>query len=454
MDILDSSLGTQIRDIAANATTTNFFWDAEIHCAEGLTVHCFKLLNIDFVCDYTNNFTDEVTCRLAIGAGDYAYDVYPNMAKLEITLFKIPVNEVGGGSTEGGEVQTQRYTATIVKPQNPVIASNSFNQPDKNALNLTNMLEIDFQLIPKAVNQFRMRNFGGIFRNVTTEDCVRAILTSESKLIKTDVDTMPVGVQMVPGNNKTKRDHIVIPQGTRLVDVPGYIHSRCGGVYNAGFAYYFLNNTWYVFPPYNNVDFAQAQKTLTLIRVPKNRMPGTERTFKVNGDAVTAIVTGDTRSSNKTESMMLNEGNGVRFGDADKMMEDFVKVQGNKATAGRGGTNNEFTTISRPDGLNNVLNSETRISSNPFVEYSKLAFRDGIQMAMSWENSDPTLIYPGMPVKILFMEDDEIRETFGLIVHAHHYVQTLGTGFQSNRHMCTSNLVVFTKRQIDYGDDE
>ena len=454
MDILDSSLGAEIRRVMKDATNTTFFWDAEIHCKEGLTVKVFKLLNIDFICDYTNNFTDEVTCRLAIGGGDYAYDVYPNMATLEITLFKTPVNEVGGGSTEGGRVETQRYTATIIKPQNPVIASNAFNQPDKNALNLTNMLEIDFQLIPKAVNQFRMRNFGGIIRNSTTEDAIKAILTSESKLIQVDADAAPVGVQMVPGNNKTKRDHIVIPQGTRLVDVPGYIHSRCGGVYNAGFAYYFLNNTWYVFPPYNNVDFAKAEKTLTLIRVPPNRMPGNERTFIKDGATVTAIVTGEARTKNETESLMANEGNGVRFSDADKMMEDFVKTKGNRATAGRGGTNSEFTTIKRPDGLNNIRSSDNRITSNPFVEYSKLAFRDGIQMGLSWENSDPTLIYPGMPVKMLFMEDDEIRQTYGLIIHAHHYVQTLGSGFQTNRHQITTNLVVFTKRQIDYGSDE
>ena len=454
MDILDSALGADIKKISANDKALSmYYWSADIHCGDDLTVPAFKVLSIDFICDYTNKFSDEIILQITIGGGTYAYQIYPCLNKLEITLYKIPVNEVGGGNLDGAPAQSERYVATLVKPWNPVIEGNTYNQPDQMAMDLTNLLTIDIQLIPKSVDQLRMRTFGGILRNTTVQDAIKSVLTNESKIIKADSQATPTGVEMVAANNTAKREHILIPQGTRLVDVPGYIHKKCGGVYNAGFAYYFLNDTWFVFPPYNNVDFNKAKRTITLIRVPPNRMPGTERTYMVAGSAVTAIVTGDTKLNNKSESMQLNDGNGVRFGDANVVMEDFVKVQGNKATAGRGGSNNEFTSIKRPNGYNNVTTSDKKITSNPFVEFSDLAKRDGVLLAMSWENSDPTLIYPGMPVKILFMEQDDIRETYGVLIHAHHYVQTMGDGFQTNRHITTSNLSIFTKREIDIGDD-
>lgn len=453
MDILDSALGTDIKAITQNRNgSASYYWSADIHCTADKTIEAFKVLSIDFICDYHNNFTDEIILSLTIGGGAYTYHVYPNMNNLEVTLYKEPVNEVGGGSDDTRSVQSERYVATLVNPKNPAITGNTFNQPDETALDLANMFTIELQLIPKPVDQFRMRSFGATFRNVTPEEVIKSVLTTECKIVNANQQAIPTGVQMVPANNTKTREHILIPHGTRLVDVPGYIQKRVG-VYNSGFAYYFLNDTWYVFPPYNNVDFNKAQRTLTLIRVPPNRMPGAERTFIKAGDAVTAIVTGETKLTNQTESMMLNQGNGVRFGDADKFMEDFVKVQGNKATAGRGGTNNEFTTIKRPNGYNNVLKSDRAISSNPFVDYSNLAQRDGVQFSLSWENSDPTLLYPGMPVKILFMEQDEIRETYGVLIHAHHYVQTLGNGFQTNRHITASNLTIFTKREIDIGDN-
>lgn len=456
MDILDSALGTDIKAITDNESGSwNYYWTADIHCTEQKTIQAMRVLSIDFVCDYVNGFADEVILQVTISGGAYTYQVYPNMNRLEITLYKTPVNEVGGGSSDDNrKVESRRYVATIVNPKNPAITGNTFNQPDEHALDLSNLFTIDFQLISKSLDQFRMRSFGGIFRRAKVEDVIKSVLTTESKIVNADQEEIPAGVEMIPANNQTVRDHILIPQGTRLVDVPGYIHNRCGGVYNAGFAYYFHEDTWYVFPPYNNVDFNKAKRTLTLIRVPPNRMPGAERTFLTIADSTTAIVTGQTKLDNRTESQQLSQGNGVRFGDGDKFMEDFVKVKGNKATAGRGGSNNEFTTIKRPNGYNNVLNSENKISSNPFVEYSKLAARDGVVMSMSWENSDPTLVFPGMPVKILFMEQDEIRETYGVVIHVHHYVQTLGNGFQTNRHITASNLTIFTKREIEIGSDD
>jgi hypothetical protein len=366
----------------------------------------------------------------------------------------VPVYEVGGGVDTDDATVSQRYIATLLNPFNPAVESNAMNQPDETSLDLTNLLEIDFQLIPKQVNQFRMRTYGGIFRNQTVEDVIKHVLTSESANVDVDSDAVPKGVEMVAANNKTARDHIVIPQGTKLVKVPDYIHEKCGGVYNAGLAAYFSGDHWYVFPPYNNANFDSTPRTMTIINVPPNRMPAIEQTYKKEGNNLTVLATGDTKLKNFSEDLVMNHGNGVRFGDADKFMENYSKLGDNKAVAGRGGTNSEFTTIKRDNGLNNVMQAANRINSNPFWEYSKLAARDGSIISLSWENSDMTQIYPGMPVKILFMQDDDISSITGLLIKAHHYVNTFGSGFQTNRHFTTSNLMIFCKRVVDLSSDD
>jgi hypothetical protein len=456
MDILDSSLSRDIKDILnSDPQNNNSYWTIQIHCGtQDDTVESIKVLSIDFICDFERNFADEIILRCVIGGGAYAYHVYPNLDQLEITLHQVPVYEVGGGVDTDDATVSQRYIATLLNPFNPAVESNAMNQPDETSLDLTNLLEIDFQLIPKQVNQFRMRTYGGIFRNQTVEDVIKHVLTSESANVDVDSDAVPKGVEMVAANNKTARDHIVIPQGTKLVKVPDYIHEKCGGVYNAGLAAYFSGDHWYVFPPYNNANFDSTPRTMTIINVPPNRMPAIEQTYKKEGNNLTVLATGDTKLKNFSEDLVMNHGNGVRFGDADKFMENYSKLGDNKAVAGRGGTNSEFTTIKRDNGLNNVMQAANRINSNPFWEYSKLAARDGSIISLSWENSDMTQIYPGMPVKILFMQDDDISSITGLLIKAHHYVNTFGSGFQTNRHFTTSNLMIFCKRVVDLSSDD
>jgi len=451
MDILESALGSDIKAVmTASATDSNYYWTCEIHCGTEDTIKVIKVLSIDFVCDYETKFTDEVLLRCVVGGGQYAYHVYPYLSQLEITLYKVPVVEVGGG-VDMDPSQSERYVATLLKPFNPAVEANAMNQPDEYSLDLTNLLEVDFQLVTKPVEQFRMRSYGGIFRNQTVEDVIKHVLTDQSKQVETDQNQVPVGVDMVSANNTAKRDHIVIPHGTRFVDVPGYINAKCGGVYNSGFAYYFHADHWYVFPPYNNANFDTNPRTATIVNVPSNRMPGIERTYRKVGNNLTILATGDTNLFNSSEKSILNEGNGVRFADANQFMENFVKTKDNKTVAGRGGNNSEFTTISRENGLNNVLTSENRITANPFTEYSKLAARDGILVALSWEHSNPQEIYPGMPVRILYLDTDEIKTVYGLIIKAQHYVNTVGQGFQTNRHFTTSNLLIFCRRALDVG---
>ena len=116
-------------------------------------------------------------------------------------------------------------------------------------------------------------------------------------------------------------------------------------------------------------------------------------------------------------------------------------------TVARGANVSEFLSSSRPNGKNNVQISDQPITANPFAEYSKLSRREGSLLSLVWENSQPSAVFPGMMVKLLYLEEDEIKTTFGVMLKAHHYVSMVGEGMTSERHKTNSALSVFVQKK-------
>lgn len=449
MEIESSALMREIESIIyADRKPNTYVWRLEIHANEE-TYEPLKIISIDVPANYERNYGDEVIVEVALLGGMYSKRIFPFQNNLDITLYKIPVHPVTGTVDEEEAMESERYTAILLNKENPLLEQNGNNSPTEDILDLTNIFNIKFQLINKALERLRLISVGGIYRDVTTEDVIKAILTKESKELGIEKGRTPIGVDMVEGSNQTKRTHICIPQGTRLVDMPEYVHVKCGGVYNAGLSCYFQNDFWYIYPTYNTDRFNESQRTLTIINVPANKFPGIEATYKKEGDALTILATGEVQFKDDTDGMQLNHGNGVRFSDASRFIENFVKVENNKAIVSRKDNNTELISEERKNGLNNVVKSTNSITANPFVEYSKLAVRQGGILSFVWENSNPSLMFPGMVAKVMYLENEEIKEVYGAILNAHHYTHLKGKGMFTDRHTTNTAITLFVKPPVD-----
>lgn len=446
MEIEQSALYREIEAVLFDtAKPVHSLWQAQLHVGND-TYDALKVLSIDWVRDYEGKYADEVLVTLAISGGTYAKRLYPNQSNIDITLYRTPLHEQSDMVNTEQVFESERYTATMIDKGNPLLEANGMNSPSEEALNLTNVFEIQFQLANKALEQLRMITVGGIFRRCTGEDVIKAVMTRESQRVKVDGIRLPQGVNMVPAKNKTVRDHVIIPQGTRLVHVPDYIHHKCGGIYSAGMGYYLQGDYWYVYPCYDTQRLNQARTTLTIVNVPKNKLPGVERTYRQNGNNWVVLATGEVQLRNDTDSQQLNFGNGVRFADATAFMESFSSTNNNKTLVSRGANNSEFISVARDNGNNNVQLSDNPINANPYQEYSKLARRQGNFLSLVWENSQPSLIFPGMMVKVLYLEENEIREVEGVILRTHHYTHLKGDGMMAPRHVTNTMLGVFIQK--------
>ena len=128
------------------------------------------------------------------------------------------------------------------------------------------------------------------------------------------------------------------------------------------------------------------------------------------------------------------------------MLEGFCSGDNNKAIAERDRNTVAFMGRRRATGLNAVSFSERRITSNLLHESSKLARRFGIHLELAWEHSEPDLIYPGMPARVLYIESGALKEVYGVVLRTYTQVSAVGTGPSINRHRSTTVITLFVER--------
>lgn len=450
MELKDTPLWHEITAIAFdNATKPPAVgWKVDF-LTEGNKIRPMKLLSATVVRDFRQSYGDEIMIEVMIGAGDFVYDIYPYRRDLKVMLTREAGVDGERGPGYTPDIETQELRAILMDDYSVTVEGHLNNTHSKSALNLTEIMTVRFQLLDLTLERLRLHAVGGLFRDVSPAEVLEYILTTVSTPLDLDETNKIKGVQMVESPNTDKHRHIIIPHGTKVPNVPHYLHKKVGGIYASGLGVYLFKQYWYVYPLYDLTRYDSTIKTLTLINVPKNQFPGIERTFRKTANQTIALITGEVKHSDRSQSQLLNQGNGARYLDARNVIDGFADTSGgdNKAVVSRQSNNNEFVTDESPTGLENVQMASSRITANKFAELSKLAQRAGSEIQCVWENSDMGAIYPGMPVKYMYVKDDQVHELKGVVLAAQHYIQTHGVGMADSRHRVDTALHLFVSRE-------
>ena len=425
----------------------SYTWAAEVHLPDGTTYPFLKVLSIDNLEDYENEYTTLIFLTGVIAGGVYAKRIYPNQNNLEITLYRIPTSASGESISSSSPLIAERFTVAVDPSKgNPVIESNGQNTVTEEVLNLTEFATVTFQLMDKAVEQMRGINVGGIYRHTTGEKVIRTMLTNASLSTNVEDAQKPVGVTMVPSPNQTEREHIVIPHGIDLVGLPNYIQEKCGGVYGAGLGYFYKTKQWYIYPCYEPERDPGSEPILTIINVPRNKFQFIERTYRNDNGNLVVLATGDTKVKDLSTAFQLNQGNGVRFSNANNFIENFGTITDNKLYVSRASNTTEVVSENRANNTNVVRMNKNPITANPFSAYSQLARGMGSILSLEWQNAELSLIFPGMRVTFMYLDKDNIKTLKGVILKAHHYTKLRGQGITQNQYQTLSSLYVFITR--------
>ncbi len=445
MEVEDTPLFREARAIMQSGETkTNFGWRGIVHYGDGKVYTPLQVVSVNTIRDYVNHFTDEMTCTFLIPLGKYARQIYPNRNELQISLVKIPLSELTNQGDENASLEAERYSAVLIDEDRSPTDGQGAEANDEFTLDLTQIIEVHFQLVNKSLEQIRLMSVGGVWRQTKVDNMLRTVLTKEASRADVDDQRAIEGVDMVPISNQDSKEQIVITHGTKLVDVPDFMQKRYG-VYNSGLGSFIQNKNWFIYPLYDTTQFPDRQKTVTIIVLPKRKFSSVERTYRSIGDSLTILMTSETAFKDDSGSQYLNEGNGARFTDPGKLFENTVTTGGNKAVMSRARNNSEVLTDQRPDGIQNVPMPADRITANPFSVFSDLSARNGGLFKGIWENSDSKLLLPGMAARILYSDQNEVKEIYGVIQGAEHVSHHHGD-LNSMKYINQSVVYVFVNK--------
>jgi hypothetical protein len=420
-------------------------WQAIIHLGSNIYIP-LQVIAVTLSRDYEKNYADENTCTFMVPLGKYARQIYPYRTNLEITLIKAPINSLTGILDVDNPLSTERFSAVLIDKGPSVVEGQGREALDEDTLDLSQIVEIHFQLINKSTERLRMTTVGGVYRRTTVGDLLLGLLTKAASEINIDYKRIIEGIDLIEPSNLEKKEQILITQGVKLVDVPKYIQKHYG-VYAADLGCFLQNNNFYIYPLYDPTHFKDRPKTLTALVLPKKKFTQVEKTYRSIGDSLVILITADTGFKDDSGTQYLNYGNGVRYANASSFLSGDTSVSDNKASVNRLTKNSEFVFDERDDGVNNVTVASNRITSNPFAIASNLIGRNGGTFKMTWENCDQSLLIPGMATKIIYFDEGEVHEIYG-VLHKVINVSHKAGDWDSIKHQTHCVLTVFVNRKI------
>lgn len=425
-------------------------WSATIHCGD-VDVVPIRVMAYENSRDYGRSFGDAILIEVAVGAGQYNSTIFKSKDNLTVTVSKTPTGTMDSSVTPPDDIEIKTYRGILLETTSEIVTPTREFNDDAGAMDVAGILKIRIQLLDFALEQLLSKSISFAAKNSKPGGCVRYILTKLSKEIDVKEEYAIQGVNMTDYDNTEER-LVILKTGTMLLDAPTIIHEQHGGVYSAGFAFYLQNGFWYVWPRFDVTKFKAGRPTLTIIAIPENKLPSVEKTYRMVGNNIFVILTGGLRYTDPSESLKYNKGNGTRFVDSRSVMDE-AEVEDNKLMLDPSITTTEYVGEERATGLNNVRVGASRITSNSFVEAGLITERQGSYIQGIWQNSDHSLLTPGMPVKYLYLKGNEVQQALGVLDAVQAYVEPIEDGLTFTRHRANTSITAFIAAKLDWRDD-
>lgn len=423
-------------------SSSAFYAEAHVTSSSG----SFKALNVtglnryrDYIADYTQNLIVTMNATLA----QYEKLIHSDTSAITLTL---TLYEIGFQTafSLGALANPKQFTykAKLLEIDSSQISQNN---PMSNNANIGDMTfrEFSVQLLEPCFESVSIRTVGGVFRKANGINLIKTLLTNFSTDDEVDAITSVRGVDVVEGFNEKETEQIIIPHMTPLTKAISIINENCGGIYPTGFSYFLQNNLWFIFPPYDITRFNKTNRTITIVNLPKDRLPGIEKTYFNSSTKLIVLSTRDSKVIDNREAKTFNEGSSLRFVDASKLFDSFGTVEDNKFKVNASQNVNEMTLGTRADNMNVLRASGTRITSNKNVELSKLAMSKGFYIQLIWENSDDSLLHPGMPAKVLFLKDNQPASATGVLIESETHWVPMEKSFKHVKLQSTTAMTFF-----------
>lgn len=402
---------------------------------DGQIIDVLKVVAYDERDDYKQGFGGEIVITVSMILSDYMNKLYPSRNKLTCAITRyIKVKDEGVIQSRG---VTTEYS--VVPMDNTDLDASSVVAFDS-TMEIT---QVSFQLIPLPLNQLSMETVSGIFYQEKALDILKVLLGNATKKYTKDLEHAFIGVtaQESPKEVRVKPQIIIKP--IPILELPAYLQKFCGGIYNHDIGCFYKYRLWYVFPLYDTTRYERTKRVLDIAVLPPKETVGYDKTYNVINERVMVLITADFQEMDTRDIQRINQGNGVRFINATQHFESSATEKDNKTVANVTDNVAQFIVGERETGEQVAPFSDVWATDNVSREISKLSARAGTFVTMLWKYANPEVLYPGMPVKVLYPKNGEIIERTGTLLQTQTFGRTLQAEMTAKKLAYEIALLVF-----------
>lgn len=448
-DVHNSALAFDIERITTDDTGV-VFWNyrAVIHAGDK-DIDLLKVLKVDELNDYVGDYFPRKVLVGLIGKGTLIYDLEPFKDELEMTVYKSPTN-----NKSPVDELIVRYKAMFAEDvPNALAAMNSPHLSNAETGDLYDYTEVSFHVYELSMEHIVNAQVGTVVRATPPYAVVNTLVPQVLDTLRLTDEEKILGYEFYPPNNQTPRDVILIPDGTKVMELPDYLQNHEGGIYTTGLGFFIRSRIVHMWPLYNFKREEPNDELLQIILAPTAHFSIIQNTWFRENNTLCILGTGPITPVDDTQDQLANDGNVVRFMDAGQLGEGFVETKGNKAVMDRGKLNTEFSMVDTGKGLN-VSSSRVKVTSNSFREVSRVASRAGIKVTLVWRFSDPDQIKPGMKCELMYDYKGDVRSSQCAILGVAHSTQMDGKGIVAQNWYTNTVVTIFIDRNdaafVDY----
>lgn len=449
-DIERTTIWPEVKKVInSGQNPVRFLYTGRIHTVDN-DIDVMKIISIDIVRDYVDTIFDYTHIEFIMPLGDYIRNIYPYRANLEFSLFKKSLTEVGTGQLENTKIDTIRFKAVFM-PENKSYKIGEYDRFTITELNTMDIVTVTLQLLDRNIEAIRLLTVNGIYKNTDMRSMLKGVLIGEAQRVLVDGKPALTGADIIEPSNTTKYPQIVIPNNQKLTNIPFYLQENSYGIYAGGLGSYFQNYNennkkgiyWFIYPIFDESRYNSNTTKLIIYSVPATKLTGIERTYRTDSNTIYILATARKLYWDSGQADYMDDGVGFTMTDANAMMKKPVKMTEDGPIAVSNRLNYKVGLVDREDGFNAAFTADRKISANPFAQYARVLQRAGGKIDIVWQNSNPDLIYPGMPIKYYYLEEEVLKSHDGVVSYNHNYIQTETNQIYDNSHITSTHLSLY-----------
>lgn len=396
------------------------------------------IMALDIESDYVRSWTDYILVEITVTMAEYSL-ILSSASKsiLEATILNGPFGDI-------------RYRA-IVAPTKDLPNDDALSNITEGDMNQS-LSTITLQLINIAAEFISAATVSGVYTGISPTDMIRSTLNEVINGGNLSYSIDAIGVD--EGDNNTPIKNVIIPSDTPLLKVPTILQKDEVGVYTGGinlFIYHYNNESRLrVYAPstcrWNKV---APEDRLILWDLYDNTLNFRERTYDIYPEGskqVQCIVSKQIRAPEASEAREVVRSTGFHAVAADQMMDGYHSVTPKQVTTNKKRVNVKVAVGDRSDDLHKFNTTSKVITSNQYDVMSGVRLNRGLTYRFVWNNSNPELLYPGMPIKINSQVKNDFVERYGTLAYSY-TAYTRVNGLRSDDYKVVTYLVVMVDNE-------